>query len=186
MTQISQPAELLPPTEMPQPEEPAAARQRVVVGVDDTPSGLAALGWAISQARRLGADLVAVRAWELGLPRHGGRRRHLARRPHPRIVLNFDGSEQSDAAAELVRRSLQMMTAGAPRGGTKVTVLTPEGDPGAMLATIASGPGDVLVVGHDPAPSMKRAVHGSVSGYCLAHARCPVYVVPARKAASLG
>ncbi len=176
MTQISQPT---------QTPRPTATCQRVVVGVDDTPSGLAALGWAISQARRARAELVAVRAWELGLPRHGGRRRHLARRPHPRIVLDFDGSEQCDAARELIRRSLRMMTAGAQRGGTKVIILTPEGEPGAMLATIASRPGDVLVFVHDPAPSVKRAVHGSVSGYCREHARCPVYVVPARTPASM-
>jgi hypothetical protein len=45
---------------------------RVVVGIDDSPSGLAALRWAIGFARSRGARLVAVRAWALGLPRHGG------------------------------------------------------------------------------------------------------------------
>jgi nucleotide-binding universal stress UspA family protein len=163
-----------------------ASLQRVVVGVDDTPSGLAALGWAIGHASRAGVELVAVRAWELGLPRHGGLRRHRVRRPHPQIVLGFDGSVQRAAAAEVVRRALLMMTAGARRDGTSVTILTPEGEPGSVLPRIASQPGDVLVVGHDQAPTLKRAVHGSVSGYCRAHARCPVYVVPARKGTYLG
>lgn len=157
--------------------QPGVTSQRVVVGVDDTPSGLAALGWAVAQASRSGAELVAVRAWQLGLPRHGGRRRHRARWPHPRVVLDFDGTGQRNAAAELIRRSLRIVTAGTRRG-TGLAVVTPEGEPGAVLSSIASQPGDVLVVGHDPAPSIKRVVHGSVSGYCLAHARCPVYVVP--------
>lgn len=185
MTQMPQsPSQPVPQQSVPQ--QSAAAPQRVVVGVDDTPSGLAALGWAVGQASRAGVELVAVRAWELGLPRHGGRRRHRARRPHPRIVLDFDGSEQRAAAIELVRRALRMMSAGTQRDAAVVTIVTPEGEPGAVLPRIASRPGDVLVVGHDPALTLKRAVHGSVSGYCRAHARCPVYVVPARKGTYLG
>jgi nucleotide-binding universal stress UspA family protein len=165
--------------------KPGATSQRVVVGVDDTPSGLAALSWAVGQASRSGAELVAVRAWQLGLPRHGSRRRQRARWPHPRIVLDFDGTGQRNAAAELVRRSLRLAT-GSARRGSGVVVVTPEGEPGAVLSGIASRPGDVLVVGHDPAPSIKRVVHGSVSGYCLAHAPCPVYVVPPGKGSVTG
>lgn len=159
---------------------------RIVAGVDDTPAGLAALGWAIGQATRTQAELVAVRAFEPGLPRHGGRRRHLARRPSPRIVPGFDRTEERAAAAELARRSLRIVTAGGPRQGITVTIVTPEGGPAAVLPAIASQPGDVLVLGHDPAHSLKRAVHGSVSRYCRTHARCPVYIVPARKGARLG
>jgi nucleotide-binding universal stress UspA family protein len=54
---------------------------------------------------------------------------------------------------------------------------TPEGNPGPVLTQIASGSDDVLVVGTRPGPSIKRAVHGSVSAHCTAHARCPVTVV---------
>jgi nucleotide-binding universal stress UspA family protein len=159
---------------------------RVVVGVDDTQAGLAALGWAIGQATRTQAELVAVRAWEPGLPRHGGRRRHQALRPRPQIVPGFDGTEERAAAAELAHRSLRIATAGGPREGTTVTVVTPEGEPAAVLPAIASQPGDVLVLGHDPGHSLKRAVHRSVSRYCRTHARCPVYIVPAHKGARLG
>ena len=59
MTQISQPT-LTP--------QPVAVCQRIVVGVDDTPSGLAALGWAVSQARRARAELVAVRRGNWACP----------------------------------------------------------------------------------------------------------------------
>jgi len=90
----------------PQPAPPASddagnatACGRVVVGVDDTPAGLAALRWALGQARTAGAQLVAVRSWALGLPRHGGFRRHRAP-VHPHIVLCFDGAAEDPAAAD--------------------------------------------------------------------------------------
>ena len=41
---------------------------RVIVGVDDTPGGVAALRCAVALARARRARLVAVRAWGLGLP----------------------------------------------------------------------------------------------------------------------
>ena len=44
---------------------------RVVVGVDDSPAGSAALRWAVRFARSRGAQLVAVRVWGLGMRRHG-------------------------------------------------------------------------------------------------------------------
>ena len=89
-----------------------ASERRIILGVDDSPSGLAALQWAVSQARSREAQLVAVRSWALGLPRHGGRHhRHLA---HPHIVLFFSGAEQRDASAKVVRDAFRVVT-GASR-----------------------------------------------------------------------
>jgi nucleotide-binding universal stress UspA family protein len=152
-----------------------ASERRIILGVDDSPSGLTALQWAVSQARRDEAQLVAVRSWALGLPRHGGRHhRHLA---HPRVVLFFNGAEQRDASAKLVRDAFRTATGGQPRDVT-VTVRTPEGDPGAALTSIATHDGDMIVVGHEHMPGWRRAHRGSVSRYCRSHAGCPVVVVP--------
>jgi nucleotide-binding universal stress UspA family protein len=148
---------------------------RIVVGVDDTPAGLAALRWAVGQARSRNAPLVAVRSWALGLPRHGGRRRRA--RVHPHVVLYFDGTEPRDASVKLVRDSFQIAAGGMPRDVT-VTVKTPEGDPGAALTDIATAR-DLIVVGRGE-PGLRRVLHGSVSHYCRSHSRCPVVVVPAR------
>lgn len=148
---------------------------RIVVGVDDSRSGLAALRWAVNEARSAGVELLAVRCWELGLPRHGGRRRHRASRPHPHIVLDIDGFEQCRVCAELVRRSLRLAGGGEP-SDIHVTIATPEGEPGQVLTTLA-GPGDLLVVGREPELNLNRMVYGSVSGYRREHARCPVFVV---------
>lgn len=151
---------------------PGAGR-RVVVGIDDSPAGLEALRWAIGHARSSGAPLLAVRAWALGLPRHGGLRRHTSRNP---IVIAFHGTEASHAAGKLARRAFCAVAGDVP-DDLDVTIETPEGNPGPVLTQIASGTDDALVVGTRPGPSLRRAVHGSVSSYCTPHARCPVTVV---------
>jgi len=155
----------------------AGPGRRIIVGVDDSPAGLSALRWAVSQARSGAAPLVAVRSWALGLPRHGGRRRRRLAQIHPHVVLYFDGTEQHDASAKLVRKSFRMAVGGMPRDVT-VTVETPEGDPAAALTGIATAEGDLIVVGREPGRSMRHLLHGSVSRYCCGHSRCPVVVVP--------
>jgi nucleotide-binding universal stress UspA family protein len=152
---------------------------RVVVGIDDSPGGLAALRWAIGLARSRRARLVAVRTWALGLPRHGGlRHRGGLRHDGARglVVLTFRGTEPSHAAMSLTRRAFRDAAGDVP-DDLEVMIETPEGNPGPVLTQIASGSDDLLVVGTRPGPSLGRVVHGSVSAYCAAHARCPVTVV---------
>jgi nucleotide-binding universal stress UspA family protein len=152
----------------------------VVVGIDDSPGGLAALSWAIGIARSRGARLVAVRAWALGLPRHGGLRRRGVRTP---VVLVFRGIVPAHEAWNLACRAFREAAGGIP-GDLDVTIETPEGSPGQVLTQIASGNDDMLVVGTRTGPSLQRAVHGSVSAYCTAHAHCRVTVVtPERRSA---
>jgi nucleotide-binding universal stress UspA family protein len=157
-------------------QQSPAVGGRVVVGIDDSPAGLAALRWAIGFARSRGARLVAVRAWALGLPRHGGLRRH---RSHTPVVIAFHGAEPGHAARSLTKRVLREAAPDA-LGDVDVTIETPQGNPGPVLTQIASGDDDVLVVGTMPGPSLRRAVHGSVSAYCTAHAHCPVTVITPR------
>jgi nucleotide-binding universal stress UspA family protein len=157
---------------------------RVVVGVDDTPGGQAALRWAVARARTDHAPLLAVRSWALGLPGHGGRRRPAPVR-HPHIVLHFDGFEQREASARVVSRSFTVVAGGVPRDVT-VTVQTPEGDPGPALTGAAAGSGDLIVLGRDSGRSLQRLLHGSVASYCREHARCPVVIVPAGPARAGG
>jgi nucleotide-binding universal stress UspA family protein len=168
-------------TRQPGPERttPPGAGGRIVVGIDDSPGGRAALRWAVTQARATDVPLLAVRSWALGLPRHGGRRRRRSVPVHhPHIVLHFDGSEQREASARLISQSFKVVAGGIPRDVT-VTVQTPEGDPGAMLTGAAATASDLLVVGRDHGLSARRLLHGSVSSYCREHARCPVVIVPA-------
>jgi nucleotide-binding universal stress UspA family protein len=152
---------------------------RIVVGIDDSPGGLAALRLAVAQARSGNARLVAVRSWALGLPRHGGLRRRRLGPVHPHTLLHWDRTRLSEASRAFVKECFADAVGGMPRGVT-LTVKTPEGEPGAVLAGIAAE-GDVIVVGQEPSLTVRRVLHGSVSGYCRKHARCPVVVVPAEE-----
>jgi nucleotide-binding universal stress UspA family protein len=153
---------------------------RIIVGVDDSPGGRAALRVAVAQARSSHARLVAVRSWALGLPRHGGLRRRRLGAVHPHMVLHWDRTMQTEASMDLVDDCFVDAVGGIPQD-VDVTVKTPEGEPGAVLASIATAEGDVLVVGQETPLAMRRVLHGSVSRYCRKHARCPVVVVPAEE-----
>lgn len=161
------------PVSVRRPTVPAPVR-RVIVGVDNSESGLAALREAVAQAALHGAQLHAVRAWALGLPRHGGRRmKHVV---HRHIVLFFSGSQQRTAARALTTAALRTAVGELP-AGLSLVIDTPTGDPGIALTGIACEPGDLLVVGSKSGLTLRTLVHGSVSSYCLRHARCPVVVV---------
>jgi nucleotide-binding universal stress UspA family protein len=148
--------------------------RRVIVGVDDTSSGQAALRWAVRRAASDDAQLVAVRAWALGLPRHGGRRhRHPDRSP---VVITFAGDSQREAAIALVRRTFRRAVGITP-AKIAATIEILEGDPAIVLTQIAARDGDLLVLGDEHGSSMKRIVHGSVSRYCATHSKCPVVII---------
>jgi nucleotide-binding universal stress UspA family protein len=152
----------------------APAVRRVIVGADDSPAGLAALAAATDLAASSHAELVAVRAWALGLPRHGGRRmRHLS---HPHVVLFFSGAEQRAAAMKLTHKAFRAAVGRVPTD-LPLSVETPESDPALALVGLATREGDILVVGTRSASWIGRLVHGSVSRYCARHARCPVLLV---------
>ncbi len=172
---------------MRQDTAPVTEWGRVIVGVDDSPGGVAALQWAVGLARSQETQLVAVRAWALGLPEHGGRRHRRDGRHH--VVLVFRGTERREGAAKLVRRTFRAATGGVPHD-LAVSIETPEGDPAAVLTDLAAEPGDLLVVGSQRGHVLKRLMHGSVSRYCSRRSSCPVVVilpgqeskVPARQA----
>lgn len=175
----------MPALGQPPRQDAAPGREwgRIVVGVDDSPEGVAAMQRAIDLARSYGAQLVAVRAWALGLPEHGGRRHR--REGHRLVVLEFPGSEQREAAVELVRRTFRAATDSVPPD-LAISIETPEGDPGAVLTSLATSPDDLLVVGTHRDHLLRRLVHGSVSRYCLRHSSCPVVVVEADRQSGAG
>ena len=133
------------------------------------------------KARADGAELIAVRAWALGLPRHGGRRhRHPDRNP---VVFTFAGDSQREAAMALVRQVFQWTVGREPNDiAGRIEVL--EGDPAVVLTELAVADGDLLVLGDHQASSMHRIVHGSVGHYCVTHSRCPVVIVSPTGAAT--
>jgi nucleotide-binding universal stress UspA family protein len=157
---------------------PGSGKCRVIVGVDDTPAGIAALRRGLELAAVAKAPLVAVGAWDIGLPRHGGQRRHHRGRSH--VVLYLRPDLPRCQAAALVRKALRAAARGCPR--VPVAIMASQGEPGAVLTELA-GSNDVLVVGADQGLCLRHAAHGSVSSYCRRHARCPVMTVRAAEQA---
>ena len=151
---------------------PAAAREpggappeRVVVGVDGSPAGAAALGWALAAGARRGAVVEAVHAWELPLvygPLSGG--------------LPYDVAALEAAA----QRCLDVAVDRAVAAAEPITVersLVPEAPARALLDAAAGA--SLVVVGRRGQGGFSRLLVGSVSEKVARHAPCPVVVVPA-------
>ncbi|SEG83500.1 Nucleotide-binding universal stress protein, UspA family [Actinacidiphila yanglinensis] len=140
---------------------------RVILGISGSLRGLAALHRAVDEARRRDAELTAVLAWT---PVGG----EVAYRRYPCPPLL---RECESAAAARLQQAFLDAFGGCPEG-VRVQLATARGEPGAALTVLADRPDDLLVVGTGRQGAFRRLLHGGVSRYCLAHARCPVLAVP--------
>ncbi|MGF1431570.1 universal stress protein [Kitasatospora sp. LaBMicrA B282] len=130
-------------------------QRRVIVGVSGSLGSLAALHRGAEEARRTGAELVAVLVWA------------------PQGALLGACREAA------VERLGGAMAEAFPLGLADVPLqgLAVRGEAGAALVALADGPDDVLIVGCGERHWWRRG-HLSVSGYCVRHAGCPVLTVP--------
>ncbi|MFD8084522.1 universal stress protein [Kitasatospora sp. NPDC059722] len=141
-------------------------RRRIVVGVNGSPGSRAALRWAIAEARRTGAGLLAVHAWQSPV----GERRALRYPDWPPVV------EAREAAADVLAAAMELaFAAGVVADGELV-----RGAAAAALVRIADREGGLLVLGTGTRTGRFRAARGRgrVAAHCLKHARCPVLTVP--------
>lgn len=141
----------------------AKAAARVVVGADNTLSGLQALRRAVAEARARGLPLHAVRAW---VPR--------PRNMYP--TLADQRQAEAAAATQLVAKAFADTMGGLPLDVTVQVVFVP-GPPGPVLVDLA-GHDDLLVLGSGRRGFWRRWFRSSVTRYCIARAPCPVLVVP--------
>jgi nucleotide-binding universal stress UspA family protein len=140
---------------------------RVVVGVHGSLTSLAALRSALEIARDRDAVLVPVLTWtpvggEMAYRRAPcGQLLHVWRtKAQERLDTAFDealGGYPSDVE---VFRQVARATAGP------------------ALVELAEEPGDVLVVGAGRHRVLGRRLPGPTTRYCIAHAACPVLLVP--------
>jgi nucleotide-binding universal stress UspA family protein len=144
-----------------------AAVRRIVVGVHGSLGSLQALRYAAGEARGRSVPLAAVNAW---VPPGGD----LAERRHPSPYLR---RIWRDAAREHLDAAFDEGLGGIPPD-LRVELLVVRGEAGPVLAWIASQPGDLLVIGTGLRSPIGRAVHKSAARHLLAHARCPVVMVP--------
>jgi nucleotide-binding universal stress UspA family protein len=142
--------------------------RRVIAGVSGSVRSLAALRAGVAEARATGAELLPVLAWKPV----GGEIAY-ARSPCPALLRVWEQD-----ACDRLHAALDQAFGGTP-DGLVVHPTIVRSPPGPALVWIADQPDDLLVVGCGGWGPLRYVVHGTVSRYCLAHARCPVLAVPA-------
>ena len=148
--------------------------RRVIVGASGSPGSLRALRHAEDLARHRDATLIPVLAW---VPPGGDL---AARQPCPALVRIWH-----EAAWQRLLDALEAAWGMVPVD-LSVQPAVQRGQPGPVLAGMASRPDDLLVVGAGRRGGLAWLGHGRVGRYCLAHAQCPVLAVPPASLAQAG
>ena len=147
--------------------------KRVVVGVDGSPDSVRALKWGADYAKAQGAELLAVSVFEVPVV-FGG--------PYA-----LSGIPEPDKLEEEARTALSEAVREALGEGAEVTERVEQGHPARVLvnasraaqAVLAAAQGaQLVVVGSRGRGGFVGLMLGSVSQYCVTHARCPVLVMP--------
>jgi nucleotide-binding universal stress UspA family protein len=132
---------------------------RIVVGVDGSAHGDAALRWALQEAEaHNNGEVTAVFAWQV---------------PFLSIPGVFDRGELEQAGKDFL---VGRVSAIAPSPKVPLMPLVAEGDPAEALVT-ASREADLLVIGTRGRSPFMGALLGAVSLRCAAGAYCPVTLV---------
>ena len=149
--------------------------QEIVVGVDATAAGRAALLWALREAVARHVPLTAVHTWLL--PVYGFTYPGLGSMPD---VGPATARNAQDLVDDLVKQACNAVP-GADTIATRAVIT--EGAPAQVLVS-ASANAALLVVGSRGEGALSRSVLGSVSSSVLHHAHCAVVVVPGHDEAS--
>ncbi|MFE3648232.1 universal stress protein [Streptomyces sp. NPDC059152] len=141
--------------------------RRVVAGVSGSLGSLTALHRAAAEARRTGADLWSVLAWEPpggDIPTRGG--------PCPASLAAWRRMARE--------RLLEALDAafGSAGPGVPMETLVVRGEPRKVLTAVADRTDDLLVIGAGPRGRLQRMVWPSIARYCVARTSCPVLAVP--------
>ncbi len=131
---------------------------RIVVGVDGSPHGQAAIEWALEDAEARRGEVTAVFSWQM---------------PFLSFPGAFDREELEKAAKDFL---IETVSAVAPSPRVPLRTLMAEGDPAESLIS-ASAQADLLVVGTRGRSPFTGLVLGAVSQRCAAAASCPVVLV---------
>jgi nucleotide-binding universal stress UspA family protein len=148
--------------------------EELAVGVDGTPEGVAALRWAVDQARATGARVRAIAVIEPPLPVAGGPEAGGAFIAQP--VLD---DAQLDAAAQAwLSEAIAALPVDARE---KVDRQVRRGDAATELLEAARD-ADLLVLGNHGRGGLAGVLAGSVAQRCAHHVTCPLVLVPVRSA----
>ena len=136
-----------------------ATPQRYVVGVDGSESSLAALRWAVDEARAHGGgDVRAVQVWQL---------------PYSENYQLPDLNTIQEKAKLRLESTMETVGDTSP---VEVHAELREGQPAAVLCELSSE-ADLVVVGSRGHGGFGALLLGSVSAQVVRHAKCSVFVV---------
>ncbi|MEX5298089.1 universal stress protein [Kocuria sp. CPCC 205292] len=133
----------------------------IVVGVDGSPQSVAALRWAARLAPAYGATLTVVGAWE--------------NPPEYVNFVHFKDDHFDELARKRVDRAVHEAFGDDVPAGLRTVVEF--GHPSKVLMQHSEG-ATLLVVGRRGHGGFKGLLMGSTSSACVAHAPCPVLVLP--------
>jgi nucleotide-binding universal stress UspA family protein len=134
---------------------------RVVVGVGRSLGAYQALRYAVAEARRRSAVLVAVRTFHLANGDEG--------------VLN--AALLTRAAAEQVRSAFTEAVGELPPD-LEIDIVVLMGPPGCALVSVADRESDLLIIGGCGARRLGRLRTAATARFCARHSICPVVIVP--------
>jgi len=137
---------------------------RVLVGVDGSPSSIGALRYAARIAAAFGAPLEAATTWS-----------------YPPFVdyAAVSGWSPERTAVEILDAAVERAFDGTPPEGLVRTILS--GPPASVLVEQSRRAG-MLVLGSRGRGGFAGLLLGSVSQTCAEHAHCPVLIVHSAKA----
>jgi nucleotide-binding universal stress UspA family protein len=139
--------------------------RRIVVGVDGSPSGHAALRWAVRYAELTSSTVDAVIVWQYPAALGG-----FGMAPVPM----YEGINLGELAEKTLADAIS--NAVDPNSDVTVREQVVEGYPAQVLVAAAEG-ADLLVVGSRGHGEFAEVLLGSVSQHCVHHGPCPVLVV---------
>lgn len=142
-------------------ERSVGDKRPIVVGIDGSPTGLRALGWAVHEAHARECPLQVVHAWDVV--------------PLPGAM--FTGADERRRASECF---LATEVAAATRQLAHppvITELSIKGQPASILIE-RSRHASLLVIGRGNHRAVHDLLPNSVSAACVRGSHCPVLVVP--------
>jgi nucleotide-binding universal stress UspA family protein len=139
----------------------------IVVGIDGSPAGEAALRFALEEARLRELSLRVICVWEASASAYMGE----AFAPTADVFL-----EAEHHAEAVLHSALEGL---APDNAVEVEALSVEGHPATVLVEQARD-AELLVVGSRGRGAATGLLLGSVSQSIAHHAPCPLVIVPLR------
>ncbi len=137
----------------------------IVIGVDGSVGAKEALRLGLYEASIRGTRVRAVHAWMPTAPVSMG---------GPSIIAPVDVNARRQTAAELLGATVEAVAGSVADRVERVVVESPAGP--AIIDNAHDA--ELVVVGRRGLGTVRSLVLGSVSGYVVQHANCPVLVVP--------